>query len=319
MNKIRGRLAGIYDALKKKLGREPTHKELLTASMGSTAFALTIMGYTLLAVGAGLAAIFGGILLASKWMKLTKPAQKVCAVILSLGFIFLGVGLVEHLSTTDDGIVPEPDHYTAYHVTMAAGSCYDFGDWATDGDCAAGAEVDITNRGEECDADATGPCTASAGKFTILVAWAMGGGGGSTPDSFAISIAAKRVDEGWINPGTSTPADVNLEATVDSMSEWKVEDANGTNEIVRIIERNTDGIPAIAWTDSGSVTQLGSYGGVMNLYSTGESATFILSSYLNEDFTNLPTGSYYRDATITLSDAYGTSITIDVTIDITVT
>lgn len=269
-----------------------------------------IMGYSILAIGIGMAIIFGAFLAVNKWgnIGLSSGARKVFSILVLIGFVLTGVGAIAFIQEPVD-VIPPTTHQTSYELNLGEVACYDFTWTANDGDCATGAteiEVDIASR-----------------EFTITPTWVMGttgGGTGSTPDSIGMQFTAKRTDDGWYEPGTSDVLETGLRAKVLDADEWKIENANGTQEVVRIVERDTEGTPSIAWTDVGGNSFVTSDIGNVNLYDAGESGQFELTIYLNEDFTNVPTKeSYTFTGTVILEDDYGTSMTVTIIVIITVT
>lgn len=254
-------------------------------TLGALWWALIVAGLYLLAVGVVFRKASGGM----------RRYAKFAAIGLAVVFLF-GAFVGPALTIAPDG--DDVGAPTAL-LTIAEGTCFNFPDFSTDGNCATGnAEIAINSDDLIVALDVTG----QAGANTL------------SPDSWAIDFTLRctgNCDYERAGAAFQTP----YHARLVGLSDWIID---GNTTTIDIFEKNTDGTMQIAWTDTGSNTIVGfEDGGAMNSFGDGESGTFTLSMYMNEN--GLPQGipdggeKYVRTLIINIfSPRGGTSFNVEV-------
>ncbi len=189
-------------------------------------------------------------------------------------------------------------------LTIAEGSCFDFPDFSTDGNCATGnAEIAINSDSLIVALDIVGASDANT----------------LTPDSWAVDFtlrctASCDFEEG--GAAFTTP----WHARIIGLGDWVIA---GNTTTIEIMEKNTDGTWQIAWTDTGSSTIVGfENAGAVASFGDSDSGTFTLTMYMNEN--GLPKGipdageKYTRTAIVNIfSPRGGTSFNVQIDLVLT--
>ena len=190
-------------------------------------------------------------------------------------------------------------------LTAAEGTCFNFPDFSTDGDCATtNAEIAIN----------------SHALIVLLDVIGESDPGTLAPDSWAVSFTLRctaSCDYEVNGVAFQTP----YHARIIGLSGWVI---LGNTSDIQIYERNADGTWQIAWTDVAGNTIVGfEDGGSMNSFGDGESGTFTFTMYMNEN--GIPDGvpdageKYTRTAIVNIfSPRGGTSFNVQVDLVLTV-
>lgn len=202
--------------------------------------------------------------------------------------------------------VVTPENKPTYDLTISETTCYDFADWATDGDCATGTSEMSLN-------DATK-------KITVNVEL-NGTGDTSVPDSLGIKFLFRRTDEGWREEGV-TVATAVTGAVTPNIDDWKLENTTEAGKFYYIVNYNTDGVRAIGWTDFSDNTIVGEKNsGTMGTLAPGGSDHAIFTLYFSE--TALPDWENNQgvvtktwDMTFTFTSEGYTIATVDLTLSL---
>ncbi len=189
-------------------------------------------------------------------------------------------------------------------LTIAEGTCYDFTDFSTDGNCATGnAEIAINSAVLLVALDITGASDANT----------------LSPDSFAVDFTL-RCTSGCDYESSGAAFTTPWHARIIGLSDWVIE---GNTTSIPIYEKNTDGTWMVAWTDTGSSTIVGFVdGGAVASFGDSDSGTFTFSFYFNEN--GIPKGipdageKYTRTAIVNIfSPRGGTSFNVEINLVLT--
>lgn len=191
-----------------------------------------------------------------------------------------------------------------YDLTITEVACYDFGDWATDGDCATGtAEISLNDQTKKVTVNVELNASADT----------------TVPDSFAIKFLFRRTDEGWREEGV-TVATAIVAQIVGDIESWKLENTTEAGKYYFLVNKNTDGVRAIGWSDFSDNTIVGEKnGGSMGTLAPGASDYAIFTLYFSEsalpDWENNQ-GVVVKtwDASFTFTSEGYTVATVDLTI-----